>query len=176
MFKGLILIFCLTALLVTVKSQPLPDGTYFVQSDFNGFFWDTYLLPDDIINRNEFFGDEFQAYIFTALPNGYYTITSLGSETNLVAVITPILDDTLFLALPNPDDISQQFRVFRRPSGNWMIEPRIDLSQAIEPNPMNLGQIFLNDKDCIGNTQQFRLIPLPQSQSLERVSNKRPSV
>ncbi len=175
MFKGLILVLCLTAFIFTVKSQPVPDGLYFVQSVFNGFFWDTFLLETDVVNTFDFFEDEFQAFIFIALPNGFYTITSFAFGTNLAAASSPNLEDTIFLTLPNPDDISQQFRVIRRPSGFFMIEPRIDLSQAIEPSALDGGEIFLNAKDCIGDTQQLNLIPiiLGESQSLARVSNKR---
>ncbi len=161
MLKGLLIVFCLTSLLTTIKSQPITDGVYFVRAILNDFVWDTFRLQNNIANTINFFGDEYQAFIFTALPNGFYTITSFAFGTNVAVAITPILEDTIFLALPNPDDISQQFRIIRRPSGFHMIQPRIDLSLAIQPSSIDRGEIFLNEKDCIGITQQFEIIPPP---------------
>ncbi len=89
------------------------------------------------------------SFCFVLFETTAYTVSSFPFGTNLAAA-SSIIEDTIFFTLPNPDDISQQFRVIRRPS-------------------------VLNVKDCIGGTQQSNLIPiiLGESRSLARVPNKR---
>ena len=153
-----LLAFFSAVLMINAK---LPSSTYIIKSTEYGTNWDVCSSSSlcggtfgNIFN-NPSYSDEWQQFIVTALPSGFYTIKSYSNNLFVTAAAdsgNPI--DTLFLSAENSSP-SQQFAITSRPDGSYFVKPREASYLAFEAPSSTFEDLYLATKGCSSTVQRF---------------------
>ena len=153
-----LLAFFSAVLMINAK---LPSSTYTIQSLAHNTNWDVCNSGSFCggtygnLYNNPYFGDEFQRFVVTALPSGFYTIKSVANNLFVTAAADSGNSvDTLFLSAENSGP-SQQYAITSRPDGSYFIKPREASYLAFESPSSTYEDLYLATKDCSSTVQRF---------------------
>jgi len=176
-------LICLLAFLsitLVINANQLVNGVYKIKSANFDRYWDTYHYGDTS-NPDLYleipFSDNYQQFTLTCLSNGYYTITSVRFNRNVVAKKSANPLETLFLATPDSNDQNQQFSLVRRKDGAYLVTPRKICDKAVEAPLIARQELFLDKIECNSDLQYFffNLVssnPTAEFLSLDSVSSR----